>query len=305
MVHGDCKSAGCYAMTDAYIEEIYILAREAFNAGQTRFHVQALPFRMTAENLARHRDSPWYPFWARLKEGSDSFDATGRPPVVKVCGKQYLVNVRFTGEAADPAPDAACPTYAKIDPSLMSGVDGVPATVLASLGKAEQGAAAPAPAAVTASMQPAPAQKQTAPVPSVEMSASAVITRPAANPASMIASVRTPKPQGSAAYADAAPPPAAAPAPAAQALSAGSAARPVSYQIGSPMPAAHAQTNTQTAAAANHPTYDLDPNAIQRLDRSGKGGKLSDPGQQPGPASDALSIGAQAPAAPAAAAFQR
>ena len=24
MVHGDCKSVGCYAMTDAYIEEIYI-----------------------------------------------------------------------------------------------------------------------------------------------------------------------------------------------------------------------------------------------------------------------------------------
>ena len=29
MVHGKCKSAGCYAMTDALIEEIYTLARES------------------------------------------------------------------------------------------------------------------------------------------------------------------------------------------------------------------------------------------------------------------------------------
>ena len=36
MVHGDCKSAGCYAMTDALMEEIYALAREAFRGGQGR-----------------------------------------------------------------------------------------------------------------------------------------------------------------------------------------------------------------------------------------------------------------------------
>ena len=150
MVHGDCKSAGCYAMTDAYIEEIYILAREAFNAGQTKFHVQALPFHMTAENMQRHRDSPWYPFWVKLKEGYDAFEATGKPPIVKVCSKQYLVNVRFPGEAGDPAPDAPCPIYAKVDPAAVPGIDGVPATVLASLGKPEP--VTPAPAMMAASL---------------------------------------------------------------------------------------------------------------------------------------------------------
>ena len=95
MVHGNCKSAGCYAMTDAYIEEIYILAREAFNAGQTKFHVQAFPFRMTTWNMMRHRLNEWYPFWVKLKEGYDAFEETGKPPIVKVCGKQYLVNVSF------------------------------------------------------------------------------------------------------------------------------------------------------------------------------------------------------------------
>ncbi len=109
MVHGDCKSVGCYAMTDAYIEEIYILAREAFNAGQTRFHIQALPFHMTAANMQRHHDSPWYSFWLKLKEGHDAFEATGKPPIVKVCSKQYLVNVSFPGQAADPAPTEPCP----------------------------------------------------------------------------------------------------------------------------------------------------------------------------------------------------
>ena len=48
MVHGKCRSAGCYAMTDGLIEEIYALAREAFIGGQETIQVHALPFRMTA-----------------------------------------------------------------------------------------------------------------------------------------------------------------------------------------------------------------------------------------------------------------
>ncbi len=36
MVHGDCSSSGCYAMTDAVMEEIYILAREALAGDQNR-----------------------------------------------------------------------------------------------------------------------------------------------------------------------------------------------------------------------------------------------------------------------------
>ena len=47
MIHGGCSSAGCYAMTDEQIAEIYALAREAFFGGQTSFQLQAYPFRMT------------------------------------------------------------------------------------------------------------------------------------------------------------------------------------------------------------------------------------------------------------------
>ncbi len=55
MVHGRCKSVGCYAMTDALMEEIYSLARESFLGGNDTFQVHAFPFRMTDENMRRMR----------------------------------------------------------------------------------------------------------------------------------------------------------------------------------------------------------------------------------------------------------
>ena len=58
MVHGICSSAGCFSMTDAQIAEIYAIAREAFNGGQRAIQMQSYPFRMTAENLAKHRLDP-------------------------------------------------------------------------------------------------------------------------------------------------------------------------------------------------------------------------------------------------------
>lgn len=116
MVHGNCKSAGCFAMTDALIEEIFILARESLEGGQREFHVQALPFRLTEANLARHRDDRWYPFWRTLKEGYDYFEFAHVPPKVAVCHKQYMVNVNFLGSDARPDPSGPCPAYAKITP---------------------------------------------------------------------------------------------------------------------------------------------------------------------------------------------
>jgi murein L,D-transpeptidase YafK len=113
MVHGDCKSAGCYAMTDGVIEEIYILAREALAGGQPAFQIQAYPFRMTAANMAKHRGDQWYGFWQNLKEGYDYFQATHLPPKVDVCGKRYLINASFVG-GARPDPVEACPAYQRL-----------------------------------------------------------------------------------------------------------------------------------------------------------------------------------------------
>ena len=104
MVHGQCTSSGCYAMTDAQIEEIYALARDAFAGGQRAFQFQAFPFRMTAENLARHRTDPNIGFWRQLKEGADHFEATGEEPRVTVADRRYAFS---TGDAQKQALVAA------------------------------------------------------------------------------------------------------------------------------------------------------------------------------------------------------
>lgn len=114
MVHGACSSAGCYSMTDEQIQEIYTLGRLAFEGGQREFQVQAYPFRMTAENLAKHRDNPNIEFWRMLKEGSDHFEVTQQPPKVDVCGKRYVFNsVAENGAALNAS--AACPALSVPD----------------------------------------------------------------------------------------------------------------------------------------------------------------------------------------------
>ncbi|RAI39323.1 L,D-transpeptidase family protein [Rhodoplanes roseus] len=109
MIHGDCSSAGCYAMTDEQISEIYALGREAFLGGQKAFQVQAYPFRMTALNMARHRNSPHMAFWRMIKEGSDHFEATRQEPKIDVCEKRYVFNATPVSGRFDPV--GRCPAY--------------------------------------------------------------------------------------------------------------------------------------------------------------------------------------------------
>ena len=108
MVHGACSSSGCYSMTDAQVQEIFALANDAFAGGQQAFQIQALPFRMTAENMARHKASPNIDFWKMLKVGYDQFEISHRPPVVNVCNHSYVFNqVAAPGQSFNPS--AACP----------------------------------------------------------------------------------------------------------------------------------------------------------------------------------------------------
>jgi murein L,D-transpeptidase YafK len=90
MVHGTCSSAGCFAMTDATIAEIYAIAREAFIGGQRSFQFQSYPFRMTAENMAKFRNDPNIGFWQNLKEGSDYFETLREEPKIGQCGTKYV-----------------------------------------------------------------------------------------------------------------------------------------------------------------------------------------------------------------------
>jgi len=109
MVHGACSSAGCYSMTDEQVLEIYGFARDAFKGGQEYFLVEALPFRMTPENMARHRDSENFEFWKMLKTGYDHFELTKRPPKVDVCSRQYVFNQVPQIENAAFLANATCP----------------------------------------------------------------------------------------------------------------------------------------------------------------------------------------------------
>lgn len=120
MIHGACSSSGCYSMTDAQIMEIYAFARDAFKGGQQTVQLQAFPFRMTAENMARHRLSPHYDFWKMLKVGYDNFEVTKRPPEVAVCGRQYVFNQQVEGNATVNAA-AACPPMST-PPALASAL---------------------------------------------------------------------------------------------------------------------------------------------------------------------------------------
>jgi len=92
MVHGNCVSIGCYAMTDDKIEEIYDLVESALNKGQKYVPVHIYPFRMTKENMALYSENEWYDFWVNLKEGYDYFESEHLPPHVKVENRQYTIH---------------------------------------------------------------------------------------------------------------------------------------------------------------------------------------------------------------------
>jgi murein L,D-transpeptidase YafK len=114
MVHGDCSSRGCYAMTDEQIAEIYSLGRESFFGGQKSFQFQAYPFRMTPVNLAKHRNSPHMAFWKMIKEGYDHFEVSHQEPKVDFCEKKYVFDAtKPPGATTDPVFNASakCPAY--------------------------------------------------------------------------------------------------------------------------------------------------------------------------------------------------
>ncbi|MGB9295060.1 MAG: L,D-transpeptidase family protein [Pseudolabrys sp.] len=124
MVHGDCSSRGCYAMTDEQIQEIYALARESFFGGQKSFQLEAFPFRMTALNMAKHRNNPNFAFWTMIKKGYDHFEATHREPKVAVCEKRYVFDAAAPKNASQALSFNArgkCPAY-ELDKNIADAV---------------------------------------------------------------------------------------------------------------------------------------------------------------------------------------
>jgi murein L,D-transpeptidase YafK len=113
MIHGDCSSSGCYAMTDEQMDEVYSLARESL-LGRPSFQIQAYPFRLTPANLARHRTNPHMAFWKMLKIGNDHFEATHLEPKVDVCNRRYVFDADQPPDSSQPLvfdPTSKCPAF--------------------------------------------------------------------------------------------------------------------------------------------------------------------------------------------------
>ncbi|MFP1886546.1 peptidoglycan meso-diaminopimelic acid protein amidase [Lonsdalea quercina] len=92
MIHGECVSVGCYAMTNQYIDEIYTYVERALLNGQAKVELAIYPFRMTDKNLQRHRNSTYANFWQQLQPGYAYFNQHHQPPAVTVFNGQYMVN---------------------------------------------------------------------------------------------------------------------------------------------------------------------------------------------------------------------
>ncbi|SFZ85780.1 Murein L,D-transpeptidase YafK [Devosia enhydra] len=99
MVHGGCSSVGCYAITDAHVDEVYAVVEAALRQGQDGVDVHVFPFAMSPDAVAAAEaaDHPHADFWANLLEGHALFVRTGRPPGVAACNGRYVFDRRDAG----------------------------------------------------------------------------------------------------------------------------------------------------------------------------------------------------------------
>jgi murein L,D-transpeptidase YafK len=102
LIHGGCSSVGCFAMTNPVMDEIHNLTDTAIDGGQEYVPVQVFPFRMTDENMKANAESPWFNFWANLKEGYDAFEQLRKPVAVSVCdGRYHFERVNVASEVGN------------------------------------------------------------------------------------------------------------------------------------------------------------------------------------------------------------
>lgn len=89
MIHGNCVSIGCVAITDQLIQEVYLLAAQARSQGQRRIPVHIFPTQLDSAGMRwlseNYRDKPGLlAFWRSLKVGYDYFSLHQRPAQMQV-----------------------------------------------------------------------------------------------------------------------------------------------------------------------------------------------------------------------------
>lgn len=82
-IHGSCASIGCLAITDTYINELYILAVMAKNGSQSKIPVHIFPFRMNNQAMLLvnrlQENNQWKPFWENLAVVYNYFEQESKP----------------------------------------------------------------------------------------------------------------------------------------------------------------------------------------------------------------------------------
>jgi murein L,D-transpeptidase YafK len=104
-VHGGCATIGCVPITDAGIEEVYLMALMARDAGQSRIPIHLFPTRLDDDGFAWLRDTfgthhPEFDFWENLREGYLAFESTRIVPEVDHHQGRYT----FPRGIASPSP---------------------------------------------------------------------------------------------------------------------------------------------------------------------------------------------------------
>lgn len=108
-IHGGCATIGCVPVTDEWIEEIYLIAVTARDAGQETIPVHIFPTRLDRAGLSWLGSTYGpefvdYPFWQNLQEGYLAFEASRTVPVIGYDGARYTFS----------APAIAAPTIAGV-----------------------------------------------------------------------------------------------------------------------------------------------------------------------------------------------
>jgi len=88
-IHGNCVTIGCIPITDDKIKELYILAVESKNNGQSKIPVHIFPSRLNDQGMAALKqefraDVPRIAFWENLKTVYADFETTKKLAVVNV-----------------------------------------------------------------------------------------------------------------------------------------------------------------------------------------------------------------------------
>ena len=92
MIHGGCDSAGCYAIEDAPIQEVFTAVRDALRAGQRSVQLQIYPFRLSTWNMYFNNTNKHISFWRQLKVGYDKFELSRQELNVSVVKGKYIIN---------------------------------------------------------------------------------------------------------------------------------------------------------------------------------------------------------------------